>query len=405
MDSLPYAITDESREKLSDECSYNSEDKTITCVREFTIDEEDYTINSDGEKVYAIDETFTLELEFIGIDSETVTNNAKVEIILDDVDKKDEEEADPKDTEVLKGNVIVTYKDIDGNRLHEDIELGKELGGTLYTTEEKTFYGYTLVELPKNKDGVYVANETIYVEYVYSKNIGTSEEELVKVGLEVVDSIDSAFDYTITYNTIIKDYVGEATLVITDELPYEIDDEKSIYNREVCEYSNGKLVCTYSKNINEVDNTISIEEEITLYYIGVDSNMVTNKVNSILTYGETTKENDSEYTSEVKEGTVIVNYVTTDGTKLTDSITLTGLVGDSYTTERKDFDSYNFVRVDGEVLGEYTEDTIEGTYVYDLVVMPPQTGLDMNMFMFIKYLVFAMVIVVSGKTYKLIKNN
>ena len=346
-----------------------------------------------------------VELEFVGIDSEIVTNNAKVEITLDAVNEKDEETADPEDTKVLKGNVVVTYKDTLGNKLHEDIELGEELGGTEYTTEEKSFYGYTLVEEPKNKDGVYVAEETIVVEYVYNKNIGTSDEELTKVGSKEVSDMNSAFDYTIRYNTIIKDYVGEATLVITDELPYDIDDDKSIYNREICEYTDGKLVCTYTKNITEEDNTFVIEEELTLYYVGIDSNKVTNRVNSVLTYGETTKENDSEYTSEVKMGTVIVNYVTTDGTKLTESITLTGLVGEGYTTDKKDFDKYNFVRVDGEVEGEYTEDTIEVTYVYDLVVMPPQTGLDMNMFMLIKYLVFAAIIVISGKTYKLIKNN
>ena len=81
------------------------------------------------------------------------------------------------------------------------------------------------------------------------------------------------------------------------------------------------------------------------------------------------------------------------------------MVGDTYTTEKKIFDKYNFIEVNGEVEGTYTEEQIEVTYVYDLTPLPPQTGVDMNLFIFIKYLVAAMVVVVSGKTYKLIKNN
>ena len=121
-------------------------------------------------------------------------------------------------------------------------------------------------------------------------------------------------------------------------------------------------------------------------------------------YGTTTKENDSEYTSEVKEGTVIVNYVNKNGDKLTESITLTGLVGNSYATTKKIFDKYNFIEVKGEVEGKYIDGVIEVTYVYDLTPLPPQTGVEFNPFMFIKYLLFASIIVVSGKTYKIINN-
>ena len=258
--------------------------------------------------------------------------------------------------------------------------------------------------IPSNANGNYT-KEDIFVEYVYSKNVGSSEEEFVKTGDSVVKDINTPVNYTITYDTVISDYVGEATLVITDELPYEIDIEKSVYNTEDCEYSDGKLICTYTKNITKEDNGFAIEELFTLYYVDIANSEVTNKAIAELTYGTTTKTNDSEYTSEIKTSNVVVNYVTKDGSKLIESVVLTGMVGELYNTEKKEFDKYNFIEVRGEVEGEFAEEDIEVTYVYDLTPLPPQTGIECNMFMYIKYLIALAFIVVSGKAYQIIKNN
>ena len=80
---------------------------------------------------------------------------------------------------------MATYKTDKGVKLHDDVET-TDFAGTNYTTETKSFYGYTLIKVPTNKEGTYVANETIQVDYVYTKNIGTSEEELNKDGIELV---------------------------------------------------------------------------------------------------------------------------------------------------------------------------------------------------------------------------
>ena len=407
-DILPYAI-DEEKSTLDNRCTYDG-NKTITCAQEYTnITEEDYT-----NGVYTVDETFNLKLVFIGIDSNKVVNKATSTIELDGTKKTTEDE---KETEVYKGIVVATYKDENGNELHKNVTT-TGLSGTSYNTEEKSFYGYTLKQVPTNKEGKYVANQTIYVDYVYTKNIGTSEEELNKNGLEVVGSINDAFDYTITYNTTIKDYVGKATLVITDILPYEIDEEKSTISNN-CKYEDGVITCTYTKDNSSVfavrsiildeeesrDIVFNIEENFKLYYINVTDKEVTNKVTAELTYGETTKTTDDEYTTEVEESKVIVNYVTKDGIKLTDSITLTGLVGTTYETVKKEFDKYSFIEVNGEVEGSFTNEDKEVTYVYDLTILPPQTGIETNIFMYINYIFALLAIAVAVKTYKTIKNN
>jgi len=400
-DTLPYEI-DEENSALDNSCKY--ENGVITCIKEYNITSEDYTTLEDGEKVFNINEEFTLNLKYKNITSETVTNNAKSEIILDKVTEGKEDESE---TKVEKGKVTAIYvEEGNENNVLADSETTEGLVGNSYTTKEKEIFGYTLVELPENKEGKYI-KEDIIVKYVYSKNIGTSKEELEKVGTTNIKDINSKFDYTIKYNTIIMDYVGEAKLVIKDILPYEIDTEKSKYS-DNCKYINGEIVCTYNKDITKEDNTFIIEEEFELYYINVNKKDVLNRVESVLTYGESEKINNDEFVSTVKEGTVIVNYVTKENGKyvgLADTITLTGPVGTNYTTEKKEFDKYNFIEVIGDVNGEYTDGEIEVTYVYDLTPLPPQTGVEINPFMIMQYIISAFLLFIINRSYKTSKNN
>lgn len=64
-------------------------------------------------------------------------------------------------------------------------------------------------------------------------------------------------------------------------------------------------------------------------------------------------------------GTLKVNYVDTDGNKLADTVEKIGVAGTKYNTEKKEFENYEFLKVDGEETGEYVlGETIEVTYVY-----------------------------------------
>ena len=67
--------------------------------------------------------------------------------------------------------------------------------------------------------------------------------------------------YKITYKLEIFDYVGEAKIILTDYLPYEIDEEKSSIG-DICKYVDGKIICEYSQNIiDEATSKINIEEK------------------------------------------------------------------------------------------------------------------------------------------------
>lgn len=404
-DTLPYNAEIISKDN---KCVVNG--RTIVCTDVYTVDKEHQVINA----------AFNIVLRYTNVGSE-VKNIVNSKLIYGNKNVTDKDEVIDV---VPSGTVVATYKTDKGVTLSNNVTT-TDLVGKEYTTEAKEFFGYTLKEIPSNKDGLYT-KETTYVNYVYTKNIGTSEEELNKDGIELVGSITDAFDYTITYNTEIKDYVGKATLTITDILPYKIDEEKSKISNN-CKYNkeNNTIVCKYEMdntpiiinigNININNNgqiedinkniIFNIEENFKLYYINVDKKEVTNKVTAELTYENVTKTTDDEYTTEVEEGTVIVNYVTKDGEKLTDSITLTGPVGTTYETVKKEFDKYSFIEVKGEAEGTYTKGQKEVTYVYDLTILPPQTGVEANMFMYVNYIFALIALAVAFRTYKTIKNN
>ena len=70
-----------------------------------------------------------------------------------------------------------------------------------------------------------------------------------------------------------------------------------------------------------------------------------------------------------------------DGNKLTEEVTTTDLVGNEYFTEKKNFEGYTFIMVEGPASGEYIDGTIYVTYYYDKNtgtgdIMPPQTGFE-----------------------------
>ena len=351
-------------------CSYDG-NYTITCTKEYNIKDTDYI---DGE--YKINKEFNLELIFIGIDKDTIVNKAKTIIDLDGNNNPGEETE--KETEIEKGSLKVIYKTTD-NVVLKELSETTELAGTKYSTVKESFYGYTFKE---NKgasvSGEYVANNTLVVYYIYTKNIGGSEEDLIKEGNYEVEGINSEFNYTIKYNAVITDYVGDVTITIIDELPYKLDLSKSVFNKNVWTYDEETLTLTYTKKYNVTEKlVIDFNEELSLYYIGIDTNEVYNGVVSNLTYGEVTKDSDNGVFTKVNEGNVVVKYVTVKDNSyenLIDDITLNGLVGTTYVTNEKTFDNYVLVETIGEVEGEFALEDKEVIYVYKLKELPPKTG-------------------------------
>ena len=75
-----------------------------------------------------------------------------------------------------------------------------------------------------------------------------------------------------------------------------------------------------------------------------------------------------------RKGTVTVKYVDEDGNDLTSPITLTGNVGDSYTTSKKTFSGYTLSSTPTNATGKYTASNITVTYKYTKDEEPIEEG-------------------------------
>ena len=387
-DKLPYTVKEIKYDENA--CNFNKDTNTLTCFKTVKIDEKNNLVNAE----------FHVIVKYLGLTSETdltVKNIVNAELTYGN----NKENSNDSVEDVIKASKVVAIYVDEANNTLADSEETNGLIDSEYTTHEKEILGYTLKEMPVNKNGVYT-EEDIIVKYVYTKNIGTSEEEVQKIGLEEISSINDAFMYTINYNAVVKDYVGDVKLVITDKLPYEIDEEKSVIDTNndniTCKYIDSKIVCEYNKTINsEEDNTIEVVINLELYFKNVDNEMVINKVEANLTYGDIHKISKDETGTKVLSGMVIVNYITEDGEELALSEEMTGLVGIEYKTTKKAFDKYYLKEVKGNETGVYTEDTQEVTYIYSLIPLPPQTGYEGNNTNYIGLFILGIVMLLFKK--------
>ena len=414
-DTLPGSINTE-RSNLNGG-SYDG-NKTITWVITEDIDEFTRLYEANNKEInitYSV-----LYNDYISNNGEVITNNVtgNTSVVRDnDIVIATDGVSDSSDVKVnIKGSVIATYKDTEGNTLTSNYT-NNGLAGSEYTTPQKEIFGYTFKEVNgDDKEGIYVENKELVVNYVYTKNDGNIEDfDVKKEGSNIVESINGVFNYTITASTVITDYVGDATLIVTDILPYAIDKDNSTYDNR-CTYNEEnntitcKVVYTDITENDYIDGIYSINEEfnLDLVFVSVDSDKVVNKATASIVLDNNKESDEDEKVIEVLKGTVIATYKDTDGNVLSNDVTTTGLVGSEYKTSSKDFFGYSLKEVKGSEVGTYTEDTIYVDYIYVKTIgegdiEPPQTGVEgTNLY---DYLLLIGMLVISLKGYKKIKRS
>ena len=374
IDTLPYNVEIIS---MDNRCTLNG--KTIVCRETYNITEDANTIS----------ESFDIKLKYLNITGAEVTNNVKSKLYYGN--KSVDAEDSVTDT-IPYGNVIATYKDTEGNTLASNYT-NNGLAGSEYTTPQKEIFGYTFKEVNgDDKKGIYVENKELVVNYVYTKNAGNIEESDVKKdGSDIVGSINDVFNYTITASGEITEYVGNATLVVTDILPFAINEDKSDYgNRCIYNKEDNTITCEVVYNITEeeyVDGVYTINEEfnLNLVFKDIDTDIVVNKVTSNIILDKINVIDEDEKETEIVKGNVITTYKDTDGNELTEEVKTTDVVGKEYATSEKEFAGYVLKEIIGNETGIYTEETIYVEYIYskaigtgDIEELPPQTGVESN---------------------------
>ena len=102
--------------------------------------------------------------------------------------------------------------------------------------------------------------ETNETDTPYDKPEIKEESSLEKTGTEKINSTQEAISYKITYNAIVKDFVGEGRVTIVDYLPYEIEEEKSELNEGIYD-ANAKTI-TWEEDLGTIDTYLNGEKDI-----------------------------------------------------------------------------------------------------------------------------------------------
>lgn len=244
----------------------------------------------------------------------------------------------------------------------------KYIPNSLCLNKENTFSYYVETKV----DNDVVRSNSSLINIRVDKDSSVIDKDIITKDATLEIKEDTIIDYNINYNTVIKNYIGNVNVIITDYLPCEIDLEESSLEGAV--YDSDKLTLTWNFDINDVDTylngnkLINIDKDIKIKYVDVTNyKKLTNKVKGKVILSDKEKEVSSEVDTLVNiKGNVIVKYVDTLGNSLMDDVIITDLVGNDYITKEENFENYKLVNVKGDVFGKISKDDIIVIYEYYL---------------------------------------
>ncbi|WP_438734457.1 MucBP domain-containing protein [Enterococcus sp. AZ128] len=294
---------------------------------------------------------------------------------------------DEEPTPVVEGSVVTKYVDEDGKEISSQNKTTGEVGSE-YTTIQKEIPGYSIKEVPANKDGKYTDGVTT-VTYVYTKD---EEPTPVVEGSVVTKYVDEDGKEISSQNKTTGE-VGSEYTTIQKEIPgYSI---KEVPANKDGKYTDGVTTVTYVYTKDE-EPTPVVEGSVVTKYVDEDGkeissqNKTTGEVGSEYTTiqkeipGYSIKEvpanKDGKYTdgvttvtyvytkdeepTPVVEGSVVTKYVDEDGKEISSQNKTTGEVGSEYTTIQKEIPGYSIKEVPANKDGKYTDGVTTVTYVY-----------------------------------------
>ena len=266
----------------------------------------------------------------------------------------------------ISGGVIEKHIDeITGEVLDEEVYEGQE--GEPYTTSEKDFKGYDLVEekYPSNATGTmmrdvievkyyYIKKATVRVEYIDKVNDNKLTEDVIIEGHEndPYRTEEKEFEgYDLV--EIPENATGEMKVTVNEDGTYETEIVVKYYYKYISEG-------VVEKHIDDVTGEVITEEKHT----GYEGDKYETKEKEIAGY-ELVKEKYPENATgtmtrdliEVdyyykKKVTIRVEYKDkANDNKLLEDVIIEGSENDEYKTEQKEFEGYDFIEVVGESEG------------------------------------------------------
>ena len=349
------------------------------------------------QEVAGEDGTNTWTYTFTGLDKYDV-NGEEIEYTVDE--KELVGEAQLYYTKEITGTTItnrmtrvpgtVTVKYIDkytGEEIDDRVEKDGVIGTKYDVTEDKKeIAGYTLIEEPEEKEGIYTEEPQEKI-YYYAKNTNVIVKYLEK------DETESNADNTVVAEEVrIEGYEGKEYTTEEKTIPNytfvevvgETEGNMTSESIEVIYYyaPNTKVMVKYLEQDNtpenNEDNILLATEEIE-GYAGKEYT-TEEKVIEGYTFVKATENTKGIMTKDTIEviyyyapnTKVIVKYLEQDNTPennndnkvLKPETTIEGYVGKEYTTKEEVIKGYTFVEATENTKGTMTKDTIEVIYYY-----------------------------------------
>ena len=406
-----------------------------------------YKKTSAGIEVKYIDQVTGLEIETMetktGLEKDPYTTEAKDiddYVLVVTPDNANGEMTVEKITIVYEYRMLsdVTTKYIDENTNQEIVtavtDTYKE--GDTYTTEKKSFDGYTFIKDTENTSGT-VVREDIEVTYYYKKNSAGIEVKYIDqaTGLEIADSVIETGLEKDPYTTEAKDIDDYVLVVIPDNATGEMTVEKitivyeyrllsDVTVKYIDENTNEEIVTavtgtykegdtyttekksfngyTFTKDTGNTSGTVAREDiEVTYYYkkisagievkyidqvtraeiatstyqSGLEKDPYTTEAKNVAGYELVLIPDNASGEMKVEKITIVYEYrLLSDVTvkyidentnqEIVTAVTNTYKEGDSYTTEKKSFDGYTFIKDNGNTSGTVARENIEVKYYY-----------------------------------------
>lgn len=288
-------------------------------------------------------------------------------------------------TDKNDGIVVAEYVDSNGNSISSStITTGKI--GSSYEVKAKEVEGYKLTRVPENAKGKY-AKETIKVTFVYSRTgEGTTGESKVIVkyldadGMEIAPETVVKGTVGLGYEVKAKDISGYKVETVPENAKgkftkedievlfvYKLDMEVGADEAVVIV----KYVNTENKAISEatmLKGRIGMEYEAKpKSIIGYELYMTPDNAKGTYAKGVTvTFVYKAVKTEEKQDAKVIVRYVENiNSTEIAEQYTITGKVGDNYTTSAKNITGYKVSTIPSNAKGIMTEKDTVVTYLYE----------------------------------------
>jgi len=252
----------------------------------------------------------------------------------------------------ISATIHVRYEEYNNSsHLFDSTEIDKYYGDSYNLDEDYTPNipdNYELKQKTSNYAGT-VNSKDINIVYYYQKKDSKLTSSIEKSGPVEITSKKDTLEYNIEYKTKVTDYLGEATITITDKLPYTIDVEKSNLNGGTYNPTNKTVTWTIPKTITSINEPeIVINKKLELVFTNINPkerefiNIVEGKI--VLDNNERTIENTFKTDLKIP-GVITVKYIEVNDdleyvSEIAEREVIRDLVGEEYTTKEKSIEGY-----------------------------------------------------------------